>query len=123
MLVAGFIRSTMPRTDPPPSPPKQAVACLARPTTAAAAARRLRLLLYGIRVHLPERDAISWGPRSVSGQVAVSGVPVDGEDADHGRVEVEGLGPQLCEAGAPEQVFDLTGSVERGARGRPWAAG
>ena len=36
-------------------------------------------------------------------------VGVDGEDADHGRVEVEDLGPQLGEARGPEQ-----GSSEAG---------
>lgn len=67
------------------------------------------------------------GPRAVSthsAQTAVaSGVRVDGEDADHGRVEVEGLGPGLCVASVLEQGFDLAGGIAGGARRGPWAAG
>src|SRR5512135_326518 len=63
------------------------------------------------------------GSRSTVGQPAAGGVLVDGEDADHGRVEVEGFGSRLGEAGGLEQVSDPAGGVERGVPRGSWAAG
>src|SRR5215831_10893355 len=51
-----------------------------------------------------------------------AGARVDGEDTDHRRVEVEGFGPDLGEADAPEQVLDFAGGAQGGARRGPWAA-
>src|SRR5215471_6878589 len=45
---------------------------------------------------------------------------LDAEDADDRRVEVEGLGSKLCEAGGVEQVGDLAGRL---GRGLPHSAG
>jgi hypothetical protein len=38
-------------------------------------------------------------------------VGVDGEDADHGRVQVEGLGPGFRGASVLEQGLDLAGGI------------
>jgi hypothetical protein len=54
-------------------------------------------------------------PASTRGRATVGRVLVDGEDADHGRVEVQGLSALLREAGGPEQAFDLLA----GDDGRP----
>jgi hypothetical protein len=72
------------------------------------------LLPHPLEIGRAHRGAVRVATRL--GLMSVEGPPsvlerVDGEDADHGRVEVEGLGPQLCEAGASEQIFDFAGSV------------
>jgi hypothetical protein len=50
-------------------------------------------------------------------------VRVDGEDADHGRIQVQGLGPGGGVAGVLEQGFDLVGGIAGGTRRGAWAAG
>src|SRR6266542_941496 len=74
-------------------------------------------------IQVRTRAAAGRGPPSTRGRAVVRGVPGDSEDADYGRVEVEGFGSHLCEAGDPEQVCDLAGGVERGVPCGSWAAG
>lgn len=45
-------------------------------------------------------------------------LPRAGEDADHWRAQVEGLGPHPREAGAPQQVLDFADGAARPAAAR-----